>query len=78
MICHVARHDLVVLGHSLDHQALDELAHAQLELIERIGHRCPNDPFALTSLFLDLLEEEPVFFAELRAEALVEHLDDLG
>ena len=32
----------------------------------------------LAGLLLDLLEEEPVLLGELRAEALVQHLDDLG
>lgn len=77
LIRHIARHDLVVVRHPLDHEILDQLPNPQLELVQWIGQRRLNHLIVLAGFFFDLLEKEPVFFGKLCAEALVQHLDDL-
>jgi hypothetical protein len=78
MICHVARDDLVVFSHPLDHEVLDQLANAQLEFVERVCERRLDDLIVLARLLLDLLEKEAVFIREMCAKELVQDLDDLG
>ena len=78
LIVHIARDNLVVVGHSLDHEFLDQLADSKLELVERIGPCRSDNFFILHSLFLDLLEEESIFLGEVGPESVIQHLDDLG
>src|SRR5688572_396310 len=77
LVDHVAGDDLVVFGHALDHEVLDELADAQLEFVQWIGERGAHDVFASAGPLLDLLEEEPVLLVEPSPEALIQDVDDL-
>lgn len=36
LVVHVAGHDLVVVGHALNHQVFDEVAQSKSELVERV------------------------------------------
>jgi hypothetical protein len=75
-IGHVASHDLIILAHALDHQILDQLADAELKLVERVGECSLNDLRIPARPFLDLLEEEAILLGKLRPETLVQQLDD--
>src|ERR1017187_10125524 len=77
-ISHIARHDLVVFAHALDHEIFDQFANAQLEFIQRVGKRGLNDLLVLYGFLFDLLEEQSILFRELRSEPLVKHLNDFG
>ena len=68
--------NLIVLRHARDHQLLDEFTGPQLELVDRVGQGRLHDLLAIAGLLLDLLEEEAVLLGKLRAETLVQHLDD--
>ena len=50
----------------------------ELEFIERVGATEFDDLFVRRGLFADLLEEETIFVGEVRAESVVEYLDDFG
>lgn len=57
-IVHIARDDLVVLSHALNHQLFHHLAYPQLKLVQWIGQRGLNHLCVGCGTRLDLLEEK--------------------
>ena len=74
-VVHIPGDDFVVLSHALNHQILDKLAHAQLELVQRVGHSSLDHLAIAGGSRLDLVEEQAVLIGEGGAETLVEHLE---
>lgn len=76
-VLHVPGDDGVVVGHALDHEALDEVADAEGEALVGVGPGNLDDLLVAPCLLLDLLKREPVLIGERGGEAGVEDLDDL-
>ena len=77
-IRHELSENLLVAFHAVDDEALEGFLEDVAEVVLRVRRGRFLQRVALDGLFLNLIEEELVGLGEVRAEALVEDVDEFG